>query len=250
MHPDSISATILPGGTHVEHRSIRGAPRKRYTELAYGYFWMLKDLRTCEDKPLLTSPSLIPESRARPFPNLCNLKSLSGETVDVPDYFVRKNRSRDTQAQCTLVAISFRDYGYQLLSSWIDPFREALQDKDRVEVIRLNISEGFFNKWILKGPVQGLMKKNTPVEEHDRTLLYFGSDLALFKDALRMHNVMTGFVFLVDGVGRVRFAGSGKASEDEAARLVRMASELTPLIQSVLVNSKQPRKIGPNRTRQ
>jgi len=234
MHPDSISSTILPGNYVMYTR--KGETRKRTTELTHGYFWNIKDLKRCNNKPILSSA--IPESMAKPFPTLWNCKSLSGTVVDLPDYFLRKNRSRDPKAQCTLVAISFRDFGYQLLPSWLGPFQEALPDENRVEVFRLNISEGWFNKWILRGLVQGMMKKNTPAYEHNNTLLYFGN-VDRFQDALRMHNVLTSYVYLLDGIGRVRFAGSGSATDEEIRQLVAMAKQLSPLIS----NKKSTKKL-------
>jgi hypothetical protein len=41
-----------------------------------------------------------------------------------------------------------------------------------------------------------------------------------------MHNIMTNYVFLLDDLGRVRFAGSGEASEDEVQRLIEFTKEL------------------------
>ena len=73
------------------------------------------------------------------------------------------------------------------------------------------------------------MKRNTTPEVQDQTLLYFtgGNDSQLndFRDALRMYNEMTGYVLLLDGIGRVRFAGSGTATDEEAQRLISFAKE-------------------------
>jgi ATPase complex subunit ATP10 len=233
MHPDSISKNILPGNMTIK-KNKKGDGKKRYTELVYGYFWMIKDLKKSDDKPILSNDALIPESVAKPFPVLNGLKSLAGEKVDIPDHFIRKNRSRDAAAQCTLVAVSYRDFGYKLLDSWIEPFESALQGKDRVEIVKLNLSEGWLNKWILQALIKGLMKKNTPAQEHDRTFIYFGSDLEPFRDALRMHNILTGYVFLLDGLGRVRFAGSGGAEGEDVENLVKFAHELTPLLKPAI----------------
>lgn len=240
MHPDSISKEILPGNFIRKQQS----QQNRYTELVHGYFWMVKDLRRTNSKPILSNSSLISEGICKPFPALHGLTTLAGEKVDIPDFFCRKNRSGDPKAQCTLVAISFRDYGYQLLKSWIGPFEEAMKGKDRVEVIQLNLSEGWFNKWVLGVLIHSSMKRNTPVECHDRTLLYFGSNLLDFRDCLRMHNVMTGYVFLLDGLGRVRYAGSGEASEEEMKQLIQFARELTPLLKRPQARAQRPAKAG------
>ena len=243
-HPDSIGHLILPGNQVIRVTS-KGAVQKRYTELVHGYFWNLKDLERCGSKPVLSNERLIHESDAKVFPYLLGSKNLAGDVIDLPSYCLRKNRSQDPASQCTLIGVSFRDFGYRQLPSWIDTFDAAFAGKDRVEVLKLNISEGWFNKWILRGLIAGSTKRNTPAVEHNRTLIHFGKGLALenFRDDLRMHNVLTGYVFLLDGLGRVRFAGSGTASDEEAALLIRLAKELTPLSSSAPPRSR----LAPNR---
>jgi ATPase complex subunit ATP10 len=198
---------------------------------------MLKDLNRSQEKPILTNPKLIEESMAKVFPPLHGLKSLgsSSESVNVPAHLVRKNRSHDPHAHCTLVAISFRDFGYQQLDSWLKPFRDEFQKKDRVEIIQIQINEGFVNKWLLRGIIRSLATRNTPVEYRESTFLYFENrqhpnDLEHFCDALRMHNTLPGYVFLLDGLARVRFAACGNATEEEIQLLIQFAKELTPLI--------------------
>jgi len=160
------------------------------------YLWIgLQDLKKSNEKPILSSTKLVPEKKAKVFPTLRNLQalsaSMSSSKIQIPDHFLRKNRSRDPRAQCTLVAVSFRDYGYQKLSSWLSPFRDELlldsSTRDRVEIFKVNISDGFLNKWVLKGIIHGLMRRNTAKEEHDHTLLSFGGSAELdnFRDALR-----------------------------------------------------------------
>ena len=41
------------------------------------------------------------------------------------------------------------------------------------------------------------------------------------------HNIMTNYVFLLDNLGCVRFAGSGPASDEDVSRLIRFTKELT-----------------------
>jgi ATPase complex subunit ATP10 len=248
MHPDSISKEILPGNMILK-KSRNGEEKRRYTELFYGYFWALKDLKLSNEKPMLSNTELISESVSKPFPYLKGLRSLAGDKVDLPAHLLRKNRSRDAAAQCTLVAVSFRDFGYQLLDTWIQPFEDAFSDNDRVEIFRLNLSEGWLNRWVLQSLIHTLMKRNTPVAEHDRTLVYFGSDLEPFRDQLRMHNILTGYVFLLDGLGRVRFAGSGPAEAEEVDKLVEFAQALTPLLKPSMNRNYPVKKKAPKRRR-
>lgn len=260
LHPDSIGIRIMPGNMVYKANTRRGARQKRYTELVYGYFWMIKDLRMSAEKPILSNLALIPDDLAKPFPSLDGLRRLdTGDKVNVPSYFVRRNRSRDAAAQCTVVCVYFRDFGYQALKSWVDPFQQRLQGRgwdgpdgvrpsapsslaDRVEVVRLNISEGWLSRWVLQGLILGLTRRNTPPGEAAETLTYFGSgsEMETFRDALRMHNVMSGYVFLVDGMGRVRFAGSGPATDEDVDLLWQFATELTQPPQ------RQPSRRGGN----
>ena len=69
-------------------------------------------------------------------------------------------------------------------------------------------------------------KKNVPESDHANTLLYYG-DAEEMRDILRMHNIYTGYVFLVDGIGRLRWAGSGEGSEEEVQAMLTFAKQLT-----------------------
>lgn len=108
--------------------------------------------------------------------------------------------TKDATAQCTLVAISCKDFGAKLLPSWTQPFSESLRqgkDSEKYEIVRITINEGRIAKFLSPLIVSGT-KKNVPEEDHERTLLYYG-DAAEMRDILRMHNIYTGYVYLVDG---------------------------------------------------
>mmetsp|Transcript_43796 Transcript_43796/g.133280 ORF Transcript_43796/g.133280 Transcript_43796/m.133280 type:complete len:276 (-) Transcript_43796:162-989(-) len=235
MDPTSLSRLILPGGHSVLRTNARtGEKRRVFAERALGYFWMLKDIRD-SPKPILANGELVEAGEARKMPPLLGCRTLGGdgEAVDLPDWFHRHNRSRDSTAQCTLVGISYKDYGHKMLSSWLDPFRDALCSdasdptlRGRYSTATLSINEGRMLSW-LSGPITRSTETNTPPERRGETLLYFG-DASEFRDALRMHNTLAGYVFMLDGVGRVRWAGSGRATDAELKDLIRFARELTP----------------------
>jgi mitochondrial ATPase complex subunit ATP10 len=235
MHPESISAKILPGNV-VPRVTRSGATKLRITELEYGNFWMLKDLKRTGEKPVLANPELIEEASAQVFPTISGVRSLSGQVVTFPAHFVRKNRAHDVEAQCTLLAISFRDFGFRQLPSWIDPFTAAFSKHDRVEVLKLNVANNWFDRFFLRPIIAMLNRRNTDPAEHDTTFLHFGNTDHLC-DALRMRNILVGYVFLLDGIGRVRFAGSGEATEEEVEHLISLTKKMTPLI--VSTNERQ-----------
>lgn len=251
MHPDSISRKILPPGNMVWQRS---KPRKgrvrqqKYLELEYGYFWNIRDMKNTNEKPILSNETLIPEKDSKVFPKLEGLKSLASpsQQINLPDFFMQPPPNSSSsisssttfppKAWCTIVSVSFRDYGFRLLPSWLEPLQQVCDNnnKEHVQILRLNITEGWFNSWFLRPVLRVIMKLNTAVALRPWTFLYFGSNKVLeeCRDALRMHNPMTCFVFLVDANGRVRFAGSGTASDEEVERLILMTRLLTSPLSS------------------
>jgi ATPase complex subunit ATP10 len=198
--------------------------------MEYGNFWMIKDLKQTGEKPILANKSLIDEQDAKLFPTVTGAMSLSGKSVDFPAHFVRKNRSKDTEAQCTLLAISFRDFGFQQLPSWLDPFNAEFGSNDRVETLKINVANGWFDRYLLRPLITTLTKRNTDPKDHENTFLYYGNTDQLC-DALRMRNLLAGYIFLLDGLGRVRFAGSGVATDKEVNTLISLTKKLTPLVQ-------------------
>ncbi|KAL7467841.1 hypothetical protein ACHAXS_012114 [Conticribra weissflogii] len=127
MHPEGLGKNILPGDFVLKKNPRTGVERKVLLEHALGYFWAVKELSLTNNKPILCNEEIIPAAEAELFPTLKGLNSLKDEIVDIPDFFVRNNRAKDATAQCTLVAISCKDFGAKLLPSWTKPFNEALR---------------------------------------------------------------------------------------------------------------------------
>jgi len=232
VNPESVGDSILPGGEYCIKRDPRTEKDRRVLlERKYGFLWMMADLAKTKSKPTFSNTALIPETEAEVFPTFgdcCEMEN--DEDVILPEYFLRDNRANDPSAQCTLVAISYKDHGNKLLKSWTEPFEQFYGvGQNRAKVMRLFITEGGFMKFLLVGVQKRSIRSNTNPELLSQTLVRFGSDGILqLNDALRMHNTLTGYVFLLDGLGRVRFAGSGEASENEVQNLIKFAKELTP----------------------
>ena len=241
VNPDSLGYGVLPGNLIYKTYKWSGNTRKVPLELAHGYFWMVTDLKKTNQKPTLSNEKLIPEKEAQVFPVLEGLTSLEDlETkVDLPFVFLEhahgmqniRKEKRSGAGRTTLVAVSFRDNGFKMVDTWMEPFEKAFgidefSNSSKVQTFAISITE----RWALypiRNTIKRIMKKNTPANKHATTLAYFGTKEVLdFRDVLRMHNVMTSYVFLLDDLGRVRFAGSGEANEEESERLVKFAKEL------------------------
>eukprot|EP00934_Nitzschia_sp_Nitz4_P003093 Nitzschia sp. Nitz4//scaffold78_size91513//76429//77579//NITZ4_004937-RA/size91513-snap-gene-0.142-mRNA-1//-1//CDS//3329558154//3083//frame0 len=217
VNPDGIGASVLPGNLVYRHYKWTGNTRKVPLELVHGYFWMVNDLSATQGKPTLSNDALIPAAEAQAFPMLFGLESLSGEKTDIPYFFMQDG------IDCTLVNIAFRDSGYKNIESWAAPFRSSLGSN--CQSVQVSITERWA-LYLLRGALASVMRRNTPPEQHANTLMYFGSNVDEFRDILRMHNIMANFCFLVDSLGRVRFAGSGPATDADIARVVTFAKQL------------------------
>eukprot|EP00533_Pseudo-nitzschia_delicatissima_P010503 CAMPEP_0116089770 /NCGR_PEP_ID=MMETSP0327-20121206/6597_1 /TAXON_ID=44447 /ORGANISM="Pseudo-nitzschia delicatissima, Strain B596" /LENGTH=339 /DNA_ID=CAMNT_0003580973 /DNA_START=29 /DNA_END=1048 /DNA_ORIENTATION=- len=241
VNPDSLGYGILPGNLIYKTYKWSGNTRKVPLELAHGYFWMVTDLKKTNQKPTFSNEKLISEKEAQVFPVLEGLTSLEDldTNVDLPFVFLEhahgmqksKKAKKPGAGKITLVAVSFRDNGFKMVDTWMEPFEKAFgidesSNSSKVQTFSVSITE----RWALypiRNSVKRVMKKNTPVNKHATTLAYFGTKEVMdFRDVLRMHNVMTSYVFLLDDLGRVRFAGSGEANEEESERLVQFAKEL------------------------
>ena len=255
-HPDGFSRQILPGNYAMKVNAKTQTERKLLAERVFGYFWMFKDLELTQEKPLLGNEGCIDEGIAERFPSLGGNNdsrgtlpvTLTDEVVSLPDFVYRNNRAMDPTAQCTLVTLCYRDFGNQMLPAWIRPFKEALchptsPRRNRVEVVQISIQEGLALR-LLGGLMKSSFRKAVPEEDYERTLLYFGTDQS-FKDVLRCHNTCAGYVFLLDGIGRVRWAGSGRPTDEEMDNLIGAAKVLTPV--STSSGSKTKKKQRPNK---
>jgi len=238
VSPLGVSSSILPGGMVEKVNKKTGQISYVNVERAFGYFWMLGDLRKNGGKPVLSNDCLIPAELAKPFPRLDNLKSLTGEdSISLPDFFQKvQNRSAGPpSSQCTLCVISFKQFGYEKLKRWIEAFETSIMHgigpnarAGQAKIVEVSIVQGSFYK-LLQGVMKSTWQTSTPKERHSTTLLHFGSeeDTLTFRDNLRMHNVLTAYVTLVDDQGRVRWMGSGEPTEKELTILIDCARELT-----------------------
>lgn len=232
MNPLGLAKEILPNNYVVKTNQKTGVKKMMALERSLGYFWYIKDLKDTNNKSILSNEELISVEDAQVFPALnelqdSSLQTLSGENVRLPDFFTRNNRSRDPSAHCTLVAISFNEHGNRMLPSWTEPVLHAFRNEtNRVRVNWLSCNEGTTLR-LLKYFIARGFHKAVPDDRKNNVMLFFGKCPGL-RDALRMHNDKTGYVFLLDGVGRVRFGASGQAENNELKLLMKHVKSITP----------------------
>jgi predicted transcriptional regulator len=64
-------------------------------------------------------------------------------------------------------------------------------------------------------------------EMRTRQVHYFGDEAAV-TEGLEMHNRLTGYVFVVDSQGRIRWRTTGKLTEAESHSMMQAVRKLAP----------------------
>jgi len=198
---------------------LRQSKRERRS-VDKGYFHEVMELQKTKGKPYMAMKTVRPADKAETFPDL-KAENLMDHEIHLPSALVGK---------VSLVAISFKQFGFLQLDSWIQPFLDASsaakKDKKRVsQVIQLSMTEGGIIANLLRGSMVSGLREAIPVERHPNSLVHIGK-IHDFCDALRIGNQLVGHVFLVDQKGKVRWSGCGEAEAEELDRLRTALGEL------------------------
>lgn len=191
-----------------------------------GYFHEMVELQKTKGKPFVAAAGVRAEVESQPFPSVTG-DTLAGGELSLP---------AGCRGKVTLVALSFKQFGFAQLESWVKPFMERVHEKGKskceikpppVQVVHLSAMEGGFIANLLKGSVLSGLKKVTPPQLHATSLVFVG-DVNPMVESLDVSNRLVGHIFLVDKEGRVRWRGCGPASELELGRLL----EATEILRS------------------
>ncbi|OVA17906.1 ATPase assembly factor ATP10 [Macleaya cordata] len=200
-------------------------------EMSRGYFADMSDLKKHGGKIAMASNTIIPAMEAVKFPSLevnysdgtcLNLPATSQENADKPDKMAIPGAS--------LVCLSFRASSQGMIDSWSVPFVDAFSASKNVRIFEVSFIESWFLslnpiKWLLLR----IMRKSKTDGKNDvlqRQLVYSFGDKYYFRKELKILNLLTGYIFLLDRFGRIRWQGFGLATEEELKSLVSCASLL------------------------
>ncbi|CAM9432603.1 unnamed protein product [Chrysoparadoxa australica] len=122
----------------------------------------------------------------------------------------------------TLVGLSYRELGSRWTQPWIKAYIAAIgQNAPVLEVVCLDTVIMRALSWAAR---QGLRSRlrDTP----NVSAVVVSSDTTPIRETLGIRNKLSGYLYLVDGQGRVRWAGCGVAGEDEISAMTACAVEL------------------------
>ncbi|OIW09034.1 hypothetical protein TanjilG_16261 [Lupinus angustifolius] len=221
-----------------------------HDEMNRGLVTEMAELKQHGGKIAEANKVLIPAISATKFPDL-EVNFSNGRTMKLPiriSDVVDVDKSSVPKA--SLVCLSFRANSQEMINSWSVPFVETFSKSEGVHLyqdlpysivtaVEFNhqvrdglvslIDSWLLSRYPLKRFLLWTMKKPNHDETKDtlqRQMVYSFGDHYYFRKELRILNTLTGYIFLLDNFGRVRWQGFGLATKDEVSSLISCTSLL------------------------
>lgn len=193
-------------------------------ELNRGYFADISEFKKHGGKIAVANKIIIPAVAAVKFPDV-KVNYSNGTSLKLP---IRSD-GNVVGADATLMCLSFRASSQEMINSWSMPFLKAFRDAKNVHLYEVS----FIDSWFLcLNPIKKMllrMMRKSDTDGNDalqKQIVYsFGDHYYMRKD-LRILNLLTGYIFLLDKFGRIRWGGFGLATEEELSSLVSCTSLL------------------------
>jgi len=211
-----------------------------------GHFWEIKDLKENKGKvfPSARSDS-IPSHESTfswldfgpqksPLPTSFNIKNLLGEEISfsapvnsssevdsTPNPNPNPNPNPFPPAGLSIVCISFKQFGYEMIPKWLSPIEKFLQkvkigktpsNSPLLQIRQVAVSPSGI--WSLFSPLlSSSLRQAIPEKRHKNSYYIFG-DSEHVQHQIGMTNKLTGYVFFIDDAsGKILFRGSGEPGE-------------------------------------
>ncbi|XP_006655048.2 uncharacterized protein LOC102707590 [Oryza brachyantha] len=209
-------------------------------EISRGYFADIAEIRKNAGKIAMANRIIIPEIAAVKFPDI-HVESPSGRALNLP--LVAPPNNVDAQAgntvdpqnvdskagdmvvpDASLLCLSFRASSQKMVESWSLPFLDTFGSSGNIQVYEVSFID---SRLLSASPVRQLflkiMRKSNNPQRH---VVYSFGDSYYFRKKLHILNLLTGYIYLVDRLGRVRWQGFGSATQEEISSLTACASIL------------------------
>ncbi|KAF8110316.1 hypothetical protein N665_0085s0044 [Sinapis alba] len=195
-----------------------------------GYFADMKEFKEHGGKIAAASKTLIPAASAMKFPVLAGTFS-NGKSMKLPITSNSNEFNKESLAvpKVSLVCLSFRASSQEMISSWSKPFIESFGDRKDLQLFEVS----FIDKWLLGlAPIKKLLlrvlrkPKNSDNSVLQRQIVYSFGDHYHFRKQMKVLNLLTGYIVLLDKSGRIRWQGFGTATPEEVSQLLSCTSLL------------------------
>lgn len=200
-------------------------------EMNRGYFADISEMKQHGGKIALANKIIIPAMAAVKFPAL-EVNYSDGTTLKLPMTSSGNgvDAYKSVVPNATLLCLSFRASSQAMVDSWSVPFLEAFSNSEKIKLYEVS----FIDSWLLSlNPIKRLllqiMRKSKPGGKDNvlqRQIVYSFGDHYYLRKELKILNLLTGYIFLLDNFGRVRWQGFGLATQEELLSLLSCTSLL------------------------
>ncbi|KAG8387569.1 hypothetical protein BUALT_Bualt02G0035000 [Buddleja alternifolia] len=200
-------------------------------EMNRGYFADMSEMKQHNGKITAANKIIIPAMAAVKFPTF-EVNYSNGRTLKLPV----TSSGNDTSAsnsdipKASLLCLSFRASSQPMVDSWSLPFLNTFGHSSDVQLYEVSfIDSWLLNRFLIKKLLLKIMRKAKPAETKDilqKQIVYSFGDHYYFRKELKILNLLTGYIFLVDKLGRIRWQGTGLATQDELLSLLSCTSLL------------------------
>ncbi len=191
-------------------------------KLATPYFRDWSRLQYSKGKTFIAPPKVFKADRALYFPNF------HGRTL-------ASRRASDTTTLCankiSLVSIFSGTWAERQTASYVGAAQHPELDRllqgneAAVGKIDINVEEGWLKSLLLRLFIP-FLRRNVPRQRHHRYFLIRKGVTDDVLDMMGFVNRRVGYVYLVDGQCKIRWAASGVATPDEKDSLIRAVAKL------------------------
>nr|AKM76479.1 AT1G08220-like protein [Erodium foetidum] len=206
--------------------------RARITdEIKRGYFDDIKEIKQHGGKISLANKVIAPALEAAKFPSL-KVEYPDGRTSKFPIVSNGEVANADVlpNLKASVLCLTFREYSQGMINSWSLPLLDTFNASKDVELYQVSFIDTKFLCWKpMKKLLLWTMRSSKPDGSNDalrRQMVYYFGDHYYFRKELGIENLCTGYIFLLDRFGRIRWQGSGMASKEELTSLVSCTSLL------------------------
>lgn len=202
---------------------------KMTKQIAKPYFRDWSNMRFHKGKQFIAPERLFRPEHALFFPNFYG-KTLRKDAQRLNRNDGYKGLGRDTSEAMHGKVSVVKIVSSQWAANQVDTFtaekanpglHETLANAmDVAQVININREENFLRWWILQ-LFSGNLRRGRSLEDQGRYFMVRRGVSEMMKEAIGLLNDKTGYVYLVDGESKIRWAGSALAEEGERESLVR-----------------------------
>ncbi len=181
-----------------------------------GNFFEMKEWRHHRGKVFTANDRITATGKSKPFPSSFSVCRVSdGHQSSIKDIL-------GCDSKPTLVAVSFKSVGSDMLPSWTKPFTELMAGR----LVVVNFVESVV-LGLLTGAMMSGMRNIMEPAAQQHTWVHFGTAAPLLEsDFLQISNRLSGYVYLVDSSGLVRWIGCGQASDLEIESMKKCYDQL------------------------